>query len=69
MENKYLAIVSPAPTPAAQEIKRKLGSFGEAQVKVAKDMKKKHVTFTADTINWPVRPQSAFSHDLRNKAY
>jgi hypothetical protein len=68
-ENKYPAIISPAPTPTAQEIKRKLGSFGEAEAKVAKDMKKKHVTFTADTINWPVRPQSAFSRDPRNKAY
>jgi hypothetical protein len=69
MENKYPAIISDAPNPAAPVIKHNLGSFGEAPVKVAKDMKKKHVTFTADTVNWPVRPQSAFSRDPRNKAY
>jgi hypothetical protein len=69
METRYPALISNAPAPAAPMLKRELDSFVEARVKIAKERKKKHVTFTIDTINWPVRHRAEFNRDPKNKAY
>jgi hypothetical protein len=68
-QNKYPAVISEVPVSPAPVPKRRAGVFEEARIQVAKDMKKKHVTFTADTVNWPVRHQTTFSRDPENKPY